>query len=45
MRAGTEGISFMNETQQQNVPTLGAALVIAELERLHNWVMEANRDV
>lgn len=30
---------------QQAVPTLGAALVIAELERLHNWVMEGQRDL
>lgn len=26
-------------------PVLGAALVVDELERLHNWVMERNRDL
>lgn len=26
-------------------PVLGAALTIGELERLHNWVMERNRDL
>jgi sugar phosphate isomerase/epimerase len=29
----------------KNRPVLGAALTIGELERLHNWVMERNRDL
>ncbi len=28
-----------------NLPVVGAALVIGELERLHNWVMEKDRDL
>lgn len=35
----------MAESEPQKLPTLGAALTIAELERLHNWVLEAGRDL
>lgn len=31
--------------KQPALPVLGAALVIGELERLHNWVMEKHRDL
>lgn len=29
----------------QSLPVLGAAVVVEELERLHNWVMERQRDL
>jgi sugar phosphate isomerase/epimerase len=38
----------MNQTAQAStsaLPVLGAALTIGDLERLHNWVMEGNRDL
>jgi len=34
----------MNDSKKA-IPTLGAAVVIGDLERLHNWVMEAGRDL
>lgn len=35
----------VSHNEIHSLPVLGAALVIAELERLHNWVMEAGRDL
>ncbi|MEC9342332.1 MAG: sugar phosphate isomerase/epimerase, partial [Pseudomonadota bacterium] len=33
------------DTRSDSLPVLGAALTIVDLERLHNWVMEADRDL